>query len=108
MDSAIAAEPSPAETPAVAESTDTAPTDKDRLRKGGLRALVEEYLTTHPGESFGPAKIGKDLVRSGGAVNNALEKLVADGYAIKTCEAPKRFAIHPAKTDIPETADHSA
>ncbi|SFB53318.1 hypothetical protein SAMN05216266_11717 [Amycolatopsis marina] len=108
VDSATEAEPCPAETPAVADTTPTTPTDKDRLRKGGLRALVEEYLTTHPGESFGPAKIGKDLVRSGGAVNNALEKLVADGYAIKTCEAPKRFAINPDKTDVPETANHGA
>jgi hypothetical protein len=82
-------------------STGPAATGKERLAKGGLRALVEEYLTEHPGESFGPAQIGKDLVRSGGAVNNALEKLVADGYAIKTCEAPKRFAINPDKTDVP-------
>ncbi|GAA3850695.1 MarR family transcriptional regulator [Amycolatopsis tucumanensis] len=91
-----------------AASVDTTPPDKGRLRKGGLRALVEEYLTEHPGESFGPAKIGKDLGRSGGAVNNALEKLVADGYALKTCEAPKRFAINPAKTDIPQEARDSA
>ncbi|WP_116051507.1 hypothetical protein [Amycolatopsis palatopharyngis] len=108
VDSAIEAEPSPAETSAVADTTHNTPADKDRLRKGGLRALVEEYLTEHPGESFGPAKIGKDLLRSGGAVNNALEKLVADGYAIKTCEAPKRFAINPDKTDVPDTAGHSA
>ncbi|GLY68728.1 hypothetical protein Atai01_53470 [Amycolatopsis taiwanensis] len=81
--------------------------DKNRLPKGGLRALVEQYLTEHPGESFGPAKIGKDLGRSGGAVNNALEKLVADGYAIKTCEAPKRFAINPDKTDVPATTTDS-
>lgn len=85
--------------------TDTAVKDKDRLPKGGLRALVEEYLTEHPGESFGPAKIGKDLGRSGGAVNNALEKLVADGYARKTCEAPKRFAIAPDKTDVSAPSD---
>ena len=81
--------------------------DKDRLPKGGLRALVEEYLTEHPGESFGPAKIGKDLGRSGGAVNNALEKLVVDRYAIKTCEAPKRFAINPDKTDVSATSDNT-
>jgi hypothetical protein len=67
--------------------------------------MVEEYLTEHPGESFGPAKIGKDLGRSGGAVNNACEKLVADGYAIKACEAPKRFAINPDKTDVLETGE---
>lgn len=87
--------------PADAEFTDAAPGDKNRLPKGGLRALVEEYLAEHPNESFGPAKIGTDLGRSGGAVNNALEKLVADGYALKTCEAPKRFAINPDKTDVP-------
>ncbi|MEU0511591.1 hypothetical protein [Amycolatopsis sp. NPDC006125] len=87
-----------------AEAADTAPTAEKRLPKGGLRALVEEYLTEHAGQSFGPAKIGKDLGRSGGAVNNALEKLTADGYAIKTCEAPKRFAINSAKTDVPQEA----
>ncbi|MEV7042868.1 hypothetical protein [Amycolatopsis sp. NPDC051061] len=86
-------------------SADAAPADKDRLPKGGLRAIVEEYLTQHPGESFGPAKIGKDLGRSGGAVNNALEALVTTSYAIKTCEAPKRFAINPDKVDAPSTAE---
>ncbi|MCR6488304.1 hypothetical protein M8542_36285 [Amycolatopsis sp. OK19-0408] len=79
-------------------------TGKDRLAKGALRGLVEEYLSERPGESFGPAQIGKALARSGGAVNNALEKLVADGYAIKTCEAPKRFTINPDKTDTPVVA----
>ncbi|WP_157183059.1 hypothetical protein [Sciscionella marina] len=68
--------------------------DTRRLPKGGLRGLVEDYLADRPGQSFGPAQIGKDLARSGGAVNNALEKLVAQGYAIKTCEAPKRFTHH--------------
>ncbi len=104
-DSTTGTEPSSAEPPAVADTTETARPDKDRLPKGGLRAMVEEYLTEHPGEDFGPAKIGKDLGRSGGAVNNALEKLVADGYARKTCEAPKRFAINPGKTDVPNTSN---
>ncbi|WP_228708048.1 hypothetical protein [Amycolatopsis keratiniphila] len=101
-DSETATGPSAAESPV---DTDTAVKDKDRLPKGGLRALVEDYLAEHPGESFGPAKIGKDLGRSGGAVNNALEKLVADGYARKTCEAPKRFAIDPDKTDVSAPSD---
>lgn len=108
VDGITETEPSPAEPPAVPDATDTARADKDRLPKGGLRALVEEYLAEHPGESFGPAKIGKDLGRSGGAVNNALEKLVTDRYAIKTCEAPKRFAINPDKTDVADTADEAA
>ncbi|SEB46552.1 hypothetical protein SAMN04489727_1969 [Amycolatopsis tolypomycina] len=85
-------------------SAEAASTGKDRLAKGALRGLVEEYLAERSGESFGPAQIGKDLGRSGGAVNNALEKLVADGYAIKTCEAPKRFTINPEKTDAPVPA----
>ncbi len=101
-------EPPAGAAPAVSESADRIARDKDRLPKGGLRALVEEYLTEHPGESFGPAKIGMELGRSGGAVNNALEKLVTDGYAIKTCEAPKRFAINPDKTCVPETTAASA
>ncbi|MFF0148001.1 hypothetical protein [Amycolatopsis sulphurea] len=105
VDTATEAKPSPSASRTIPEATDVAtPKDKDRLPKGGLRALVEEYLTKHPGEDFGPAKIGKVLGRSGGAVNNALEKLVTDGSAVKTCEAPKRFAINPAKTDVPETA----
>lgn len=81
------------------EVSDPAPPRRERLPKGALRGLVEDYLAEHPEESFGPAKIGMDLGHSGGAVNNALEKLVTDGYARKTCEAPKRFAHNPATTD---------
>ncbi|MFD4190735.1 hypothetical protein [Amycolatopsis thermoflava] len=106
-DSSNPAEPCADVSAADAETAD-APTAETRLPKGGLRALVEEYLTAHAGQSFGPAKIGKDLGRSGGAVNNALEKLAANGYAIKTCEAPKRFAINPAKTDVPQQARDTA
>ncbi|MDT8916057.1 hypothetical protein [Amycolatopsis sp. PS_44_ISF1] len=104
MDGVTEPEPSPAELPAVAAITASARAGKDRLPKGGLRALVEEYLTNHPGQNFGPGKIATDLTRSSGAVNNACEKLVADGYAIKTCEAPKRFAINPDKTDVLDAA----
>ena len=76
-------------------TTSEAPTadmpKKERLPKGVLYELVKEFLQAHPGEEFGPAKIGTELVRSSGAVNNALEKLVTNGLATKTCEAPKRF-----------------
>jgi hypothetical protein len=101
VDGTAEPEPPSAVTPAASQATSTIPRDKERLPKGGLRALVEEFLTEHPGEDFGPAKVGAVLGRSGGAVNNALERLVADGYAIKTCEAPKRFTINPDKTDVP-------
>ncbi|MGI8311658.1 MarR family transcriptional regulator [Saccharopolyspora hattusasensis] len=71
-----------------------------RLSKGELRGMVEDYLTEHPGEEFSPNTIGKALNRSSGAVNNALEKLVADGYAVQTQDKPKRFAAKP-QTDAP-------
>lgn len=64
----------------------------ERLPKGGLYDLVKAFLYEHPGESFGPAKIGTLLERSSGAVNNALEKMVTQGLAKKTCDAPKRFS----------------
>ncbi|VVJ21534.1 Uncharacterised protein [Amycolatopsis camponoti] len=76
----------------VTSADPTADTPKqERLPKGGLYELVREFLQAHPGEEFGPAKIGTELVRSSGAVNNALERLVTNGLATKTCEAPKRF-----------------
>jgi len=77
--------------PAVLDTPTTEASAKDRLPKGALYELVKEFLHKHPGEEFGPAKIGTELVRSSGAVNNALEKLVTNGLATKTCEAPKRF-----------------
>ncbi|APU15290.1 MULTISPECIES: MarR family transcriptional regulator [Actinoalloteichus] len=97
-----AADPTPAEAdvpieeaPPAPSSTDTAPTPRTgptgRLAKGALRGMVEDYLTAHPGESFGPAQLGKRLGRSGGAVANALERLVADGYARRVAESPKRY-----------------
>ncbi|MGW4526904.1 hypothetical protein [Amycolatopsis sp. NPDC004378] len=67
---------------------------KERLPKGALYDMVLNFLKAHPGEEFGPAKIGTELVRSSGAVNNALEKLVINGLARKTCEAPKRFTAN--------------
>jgi hypothetical protein len=69
-----------------------------RLPPGGLRGIVEDWLRDHPGEEFSPSRIGKKLGRSSGAVSNALDRLVADGYAVQTQDKPKRFT---AKT-IPE------
>ncbi|WP_190814293.1 MarR family transcriptional regulator [Saccharopolyspora pogona] len=72
---------------------------RPRLSKGELRGMVEDYLTERPGEEFSPNAIGTALNRSSGAVNNALEKLVADGYAVQTEDKPKRFAAK--QTDAP-------
>lgn len=93
------ADPSPSPASDVGTLSDPTPSadltadtpNKERLPKGALYELVRDFLQAHPGEEFGPAKIGTELVRSSGAVNNALEKLVTNGLATKTCEAPKRF-----------------
>ncbi|MEV0704882.1 helix-turn-helix domain-containing protein [Saccharopolyspora sp. NPDC050389] len=85
-----------------ASGVDDAPgpiTKGPRLSKGELRGMVEDYLTERSGEEFSPNAIGTALNRSSGAVNNALEKLVADGYAVQTQDKPKRFAAK--QTDMP-------
>jgi len=78
-----------------------------RLAPGGLRGLVEDFLRDHSSEEFSPNRIGKELDRSSGAVHNALEKLVATGYAVQTNAAPKRYALAPTQdtpaTDAPAT-----
>ncbi|MCA1693757.1 MAG: MarR family transcriptional regulator [Actinobacteria bacterium] len=76
------------------------PAKAPRLGKGALRGMVEDYLAEHTGEQFSPSAIGKALNRSSGAVNNALEKLVAAEYAVQTQDKPKRFT---AKATAPES-----
>ncbi len=67
-----------------------------RLAPGALRGMVEDHLRDHPGDEFGPTAIAKALGgKSSGAVSNALDKLVADGTAVKTNESPRRFALAP-------------
>ncbi|KZM68552.1 hypothetical protein [Nocardia terpenica] len=84
----------PADTETAEPTTAPAPAAQGkRLPPGGLRGMVEEFLRDCAGREFGPTAIGKDLGRSVGAVANALEKLVADGIAVKICEAPKRYMI---------------
>jgi hypothetical protein len=69
-----------------------------RLAPGALRGMVEDYLRDHPGEEFGPVAIAKALGgKSSGAVSNALDKLVADGIAVKAKDQPRRFALAAAE-----------
>lgn len=70
-----------------------------RLSKGALRGLVEDYLSEHRDLQFSPSAIGKALGRSSGAVANALDRLVTDGYAIQTQDKPKRYTAAPAAPD---------
>jgi DNA-binding MarR family transcriptional regulator len=77
-----------------ADDKDTSEDGQQKMRRlpsGGLRGLVEDWLRDHPGEEFSPNAIGKALGRSSGAVANALDKLVAAGYAAQTQDKPKRF-----------------
>lgn len=81
---------------AAVEREDPDVTDSEkpgRLAPGALRGLVEDYLREHTGEPIGPTRIGKALKRSSGAVANAVEKLVADGYAVRVTDKPKTYAI---------------
>jgi hypothetical protein len=75
------------------------------LAPGALRGKVEDYLRDHPGEEFGPTAIAKALSgKSSGAVSNALDKLVADGVAVKTKESPRRFALAPTEHEAASAA----
>jgi hypothetical protein len=58
--------------------------------------MVEGYLHAHPEGAFSPTAIGRDLSRSAGAVNNALERLVAEGRVVLMQAKPKRFALKAA------------
>lgn len=69
---------------------------RTRLKPGVLHGMVEDYLRDHPDDEFGPTRVARDLNRSSGAVNNALERLAKDGTAVKTKEHPKRFSLAPA------------
>jgi predicted transcriptional regulator len=69
-----------------------------RLAKGGLRAMVVDYLTAHRDEEMTASTIGKSLKRSSGAVANALDTLVKSGQAELTCEKPRRFRHRAPQT----------
>lgn len=81
------------ETPTTGES---APQPR-RLPAGGLRGMVEDYLRERPGDAFGPSQIGRALVRSSGAVANALEELVESGCAVVVQDKPRRYSLAPSE-----------
>lgn len=75
-----------------------AATAHPRLAKGGLRALVVDYLTAHPHAEMTASAIGKSLGRSSGAVANALDALVKSDQAELTCEKPRKFRHRAPQT----------
>ncbi|GLY71670.1 MarR family transcriptional regulator [Amycolatopsis taiwanensis] len=94
-----AAEPGDGDTTAHDAASDSGGVQKaERLAPGALRGMVEDYLRDHPGEEFGPTAIAKALGgKSSGAVSNVLDKLVANGTAVRTNDKPRRFALAPAE-----------
>jgi hypothetical protein len=107
----VPAQPAPSATPATdaagtaAWSGDTANPGSGaatvaKLPPGGLRGMVEDYLREHPGESFSPTAVKRGLEQihaprqlSSGAINNALEKLTTARVAVRTSDAPKKWAL---------------
>jgi hypothetical protein len=61
--------------------------------------MVEDFLREHPEQAFGPSELGKKLSRSGGAVANALVKLVEAGSAVCVQAKPLRYTLAPAERD---------
>jgi hypothetical protein len=72
-------------------------TRKPRLEKGQLEALVSDHLKAHPKGDYSPSELANVLGRSGGAIANALERLVRDGGATRTSDAPRRYRHRSAK-----------
>ena len=80
-------EPDPSQ---VVKSAGPAPTAA-RLGKGALREAVRQYLLDHPETTFTPTALSKALVKSSGAISNALDVLVATSDAVMVCEKPRTF-----------------
>lgn len=64
-----------------------------RLGRGALGAMVRDYLAARPTEAFGPARVGKALGRSQGAVSNALAAMAERGEVVLVAERPRRYRI---------------
>ena len=79
--------------PAAGEETPEPPAGAGRLGRGELGSLVRDYLAARPGESFGPAALGKALDRSQGAISNSLATMAARGEVVLVGDKPRRYRI---------------
>jgi len=79
------------------DSGRTNKTGETCLRRGGLEALVLRHLKAHPKGDFSPSELANVLTRSGGAIANALERLVAKGEATRVSDKPRRYRSGGAK-----------
>ena len=94
-----AAKPAPRQRKA--EAAPAAPSNKTglaRLGKGELEALVLDYLKANPRGDLTPSEVANVLTRSGGAVANALERLVRDGKAKRVSDKPRRYRLASARS----------
>ncbi|MCC9738487.1 hypothetical protein [Streptomyces sp. MNU89] len=66
---------------------------KKRLAPGGLRQMVIDHLTAHPGEAFTATKISRQIEKSSGAIANALATLAAQGVAEQVSEKPRTYRL---------------
>ena len=64
-----------------------------RLGKGELEAQVLGHLKAHPKGDYSPSELANSLTRSGGAIANALERLVRDGKAHRISDKPRRYRL---------------
>ena len=78
---------------AAGEETPEPPAAAGRLGRGELGSLVRDYLAARPGESFGPATLGKALYRSQGAISNSLATMAARGEVVLVGDKPRRYRI---------------
>jgi hypothetical protein len=65
-----------------------------RLGRSELAAMVLNHLRANPRAEFTPSAVAKALGgKSGGAIGNALERLVASGDAVKVAESPRSYRV---------------
>ena len=79
--------------PAAGEETPEPLAAAGRLGRGELGSLVRDYLAARPGESFGPAALGKALDRSQGAISNSLATMATRGEVVLVGDKPRRYRI---------------
>ena len=81
---------------AAGEESPESPPTGGRLGRGELGSIVRDYLAARPGESFGPAAVGKALGRSQGAISNSLATMAARGEVVLVGDKPRRYRIATA------------
>lgn len=66
------------------------------LRPGQLPVLVAEFLQNHQGKVFTASGIAKNIGRSAGAINNALQRMVTKGQVHQVGDQPRRYQLAKA------------